>query len=184
MNCCMKADMMKSRSMERYCWILNILGLMILSLASACAYEPMLLLFLAIGVGSVILTAGGLVLGSRWQNQQSLIPVFLITLASLGMLVSIAGFHWPLRLSYAWSQSSLNKIASDVRAGNPIKLPLQTGLLTIRQVEISPHNIVCLWTEPHPAGSRGFVQTGPIQPPFNLSAMINLDEDWQFISED
>ncbi len=104
--------------------------------------------------------------------------------AALAMLLSVATSNWPLQAAYTLSRPSFDRVAAQVRAGDPPSTPCLIGLFRIRKAEVSHNGIVCLWTDDDPAGPTGFVQTGPDDLPFNLWSHTPLDNSWQFISED
>jgi hypothetical protein len=88
-------------------------------------------------------------------------------------------------LVYAASRPSLEKLAAEVQAGHSLNLPVRLGLNTIKSAEISRNGIVCLWTEPSPGGSMGFVHCDPEKAEsLNLFGKLRLDDGWQFVQED
>jgi hypothetical protein len=112
---------------------------------------------------------------------------FLRTIAAVfcALLVigSVARWSWPLRAGYAFSRKAFERDAAEVRGGHSFKNH-HVGVFYIQIAEVSPSGIVCFWVDTNSAGRTGFVQTLPQHIPFNLWSTINLDERWQFISED
>ena len=111
--------------------------------------------------------------------------------AALLVVLSIAVFNWPLRIGYAFSRPAFNQVAAQVMAGEMPETPRRVGWFRIEGVALpedlfyyAEDGIVCLWTNVHPYGNTGFVQTSPDNLPFNLWSHFKLDNTWQFISED
>jgi hypothetical protein len=93
--------------------------------------------------------------------------------------------HWPLRVAFKLSRPSFDKIASSLQAGTTFPNPIRVGLFAIKKAEVYKLNgKICFWTDLDPAGKTGFTHCPPNDVPFNLWSMIELDEDWQFVSED
>jgi hypothetical protein len=136
---------------------------------------------LSFGV-TVVITCS--LLGFTCSKRQRLWPVIVAAATCLAIIASVVTVHWPLRARYVLSRSSLDQLAQNVRAGEPLVGPTRVGLFTIVEAEVNRHGIVCLWTDTNPSGKTGFVQCRPDYVPFNLWSMVSLDECWQFISED
>ena len=151
---------------------------------SATGGEPANVLLWAILLTWASLTAGALLISYRYDMYQRVLPTIAAALVILSLNLSVAATDWPLRASYAVSRGSLEAVAQRVRSGEQVTTPLRAGFFTVRRAEISRHGIVCLWTTPAPAGDTGFVQCPSDRVPFNLYAMVSLDDRWQFISED
>jgi len=101
------------------------------------------------------------------------------------ILVSVSLTHWPLRFAYRLSRPSFDQIARSLQGGRKFEKPLRAGFFFIEKAEIYDLNgKVCLWTNIDPAGRTGFTQCPPDDVQFNLWSMIELDDDWQFVSED
>lgn len=162
------------------------LGLLALAsvLDSATAGERMGVVLLAIVLSAPAILISSLLIGYRRYTQRAMFPAFIAPVICLAIILSVATTHWPLRVTYALSRDAFDAVAERVRAGEQIVTPLRAGLFTIRRAELSHHGLVCLWTYPHPNGSMGFVQCRRDYVPFNLWSMIQLDDRWQFISED
>ena len=107
-----------------------------------------------------------------------------LPLICLAIVISVAATHWPLRVAYALSRGALDAVSLRVRAGERIAVPLRAGLFMIRRAEISHDGFACLWTDLHPTGYTGFMLCGPRKAPGRLWSQINLDDRWQFVSED
>ena len=105
-------------------------------------------------------------------------------ITALAVLLSVVTSNWPLQAAYVLSRTSFDRVAEQVRAGDPPDTPCFIGLFRIRKAEVYRNGIVCLWTDDDSGGPTGFVQTGPHDLPFNLWSHTPLDNSWQFISED
>ena len=165
---------------------MSLLGLMALAgvLVSATGGEQVGVVLLAIVLSAAAIIVGSLLVGYRRHTQRRVLPALAAPILSLAVIISVAATHWPLRVAYAWSRDSFDAVAQRVRSGEHVTTPLRAGLFTIQRAELSHHGIVCLWTQPHPSGSTGFVQCRRDYVPFNLWSMVRLDDRWQFISED
>jgi hypothetical protein len=133
--------------------------------------------------GTVMSITCWLLTSSRFARHRRW-PILLGAITCLAIIASVMTIHWPLRARYLLSRPSLDRLAEDVRAGQPFAGPTQVGLFTIVEAEVNRHGIVCLWIDGNPSGKTGFVQCGPDYIPFNLWSMVSLDDRWQFISED
>ena len=143
----------------------------------------------SVGIVALVLSpstiiVGLLLIGYQRYRKSRLSSAIGVTIACLTIIASVAFTHWPLRITYALSRNSFNAVAQRIRTGEQIKTPMRAGLFTIQRAELSHLGIVCLWIEPNPSGSTGFVQCRRDYVPFNLWSIIKLDEHWQFISED
>ena len=152
-------------------------------LVSATGGEKVAVVLLAIVLGMAIIIVGSLLIGYRRHTQRRVLSASIAPVVALGIIVSVAATHWPMRVSYAMSRSAFDAVAQRVRAGDHVK-PHRVGLFTIRRAEVYHNGVVCLWTGLNPSGCTGFVQCGPDYVPFNLWSMVRLDGRWQFISED
>ncbi|MEM1242475.1 MAG: hypothetical protein AAGI45_21810 [Cyanobacteria bacterium P01_H01_bin.26] len=110
---------------------------------------------------------------------------------SLTMVVSIVVFHWPLRIAYAFSRPDFDRVAEQVAAGEKIEAPQRIGWFQIKRIDAPgfaangiDYQGLRLWTDLHPSGKTGFVQSSPDNLQFNLWSHFKLDETWQFIAED
>ena len=109
----------------------------------------------------------------------------IIGLICLTLFISVPITHWPLRLAFKLSRPSFDRIANSLRAGSKFPQPVRVGFFRIKKAEVYKLNgKVCLWTDLDPGGKTGFTQCPPNYVPFNLWSMIELDKDWQFVSED
>lgn len=131
--------------------------------------------FAFMGFGTALLSRSSL----RHRIFYALAPIVLISLLFLTSFT-----QWPMRAAFGLNRSSLDALSQRIRAGEQISTPVQVGTFRIAKAELSPHGIVCLWTDPRPGGNTGFIQTAPDQVPFNLWSMTSLDNQWQFITED
>ena len=165
---------------------MSLLGLLALGgvLASASGGEQVGVVLLAIVLSVASIAVGSLLVGYRRHTQRQVLPVLFAPAISLAVIISVVATHWPIRVAYAWSRASLDAVAQRVRGGERVQTPLRAGLFTIQRAEFSHHGIVCLWTQPNPGGSTGFVQCRRDYVPFNLWSLVRLDDRWQFISED
>jgi len=104
---------------------------------------------------------------------------------SLG--ISIIYTSWPLRLSFAYSRSSLEQLAAQVRAGQPPTVPVRAGPFIIRKTELRG-NAVCLWTHPTSGSPKCFANCTPDEAidrfNFGLFGSTSLADQWQWIVED
>ena len=114
-----------------------------------------------------------------------------LTVASLITVASIVAFNWPLKAAYSLSRPAFNHVAEQVESGKTLSTPRRVGWFRIQQIEapgpaenqIDEHGLR-LWTNLHPNGKTGFVQSRPDDLSFNLWSYFRLDDTWQFISED
>jgi hypothetical protein len=166
--------------------LMSLLGLSALAgiLVSVIGVEQVGVVLLAIVLSANVIVVGLLLIGYRRHTQRRVLPILVAPILSLVVIISVAATHWPLRIAYAWSRDSFDGVAQRIRSGEHVTTPLRAGLFTIQRAELSHHGIVCLWTQPNPGGSTGFVQCRRDYVPFNLWSMVRLDDRWQFISED
>ena len=165
--------------------LMSLLGLLAIAgvLHSATGGEQVVVVLLA-SILSVATIIVGSLLDYRRLTQRRVDPVLAAPILTLVVIISVAATHWPLRASYAVSRDSFDAVAQRIRSGEHITTPLRAGLFTIRSVEVSRHDIVCLWTRTDSSGYTGFVQCRRDHVPFNLWSIVSLDDRWQFISED
>ena len=163
-----------------------LLGLLALAQVfdSATGGEQVSVVLLAMVLSAPAIIVGSLLIGYRRHTQRRVLPALIASVLSLLIIISVAVTHWPLRVTYALSRGSFDALAKRIRAGELIATPLRVGLFRVQRAELSHHGIVCLWTQPHPDGSTGFVQCRRDYVPFNLWSLVKLDDHWQFISED
>jgi amino acid transporter len=103
----------------------------------------------------------------------------------LAILLSIVFTHWLLKLHYLLFKPQLNNIADRTEAGRIPAMPVRIGPYNIKRSEVYHNGITCLWTNVHQAGYAGFARCSPEYfDRFNLWSKVNLDDGWQFISED
>jgi hypothetical protein len=166
--------------------VLGLHGLLAVAavLVSASGGEQVGIVLLAIGLSAATSVLGLLLIGYRRHTQRRVLPALAATVLTLAVIISVAVAHWPLRVTYALSRDSFDAVAQRVRMGEHLTTPFRAGFFTIQRAELSHHGIVCLWTQPQPSGSTGFVQCRRDHVPFNLWSMVRLDDRWQFISED
>lgn len=114
-----------------------------------------------------------------------------LTVVSLITVVSIVAFNWPLQAAYSLSRPAFEQVAEQVESGKTLSTPRRVGWFHIQQIEASgpaenqiEQHGVRLWTNLHPNGKTGFVQSNPEDMRFNLWSHFKLDGTWQFISED
>ncbi|MEM1241916.1 MAG: hypothetical protein AAGI45_18950 [Cyanobacteria bacterium P01_H01_bin.26] len=114
-----------------------------------------------------------------------------LTAVSLITVASIVAFNWPLQAAYSLSRPAFDQVAEQVESGKTLSTPRRVGWFRIQRIEaagladnqIDEHGLR-LWTNLHPSGKTGFVQSSPDDLRFNLWSHFRLDETWQFISED
>lgn len=161
----------------------------LVALLSARGTEIVSLFFLSIIFAGFAIIISGFI----WQrtkvhrNTQSHSALYssIAISAWLAILLSVPITHWPLRLNFAFSQNSLDQLAQDLKSGKKVSFPVNVGLFTINQALSYPNGIVCLWTNPNPAGNTSLVQCSKdtaLQ--FNLGSITHLNDRWHFISED
>lgn len=155
----------------------------VLILASASAVESTLVILGAV-FGTPVILMLSFLWPRKWQFRKwRLLKRYAVPI-SLALIVSVFTTHWPLKAHYHLVKGRLNRIADRVEAKEPVSLPCQVGLFRIKKAEVYGNGITCLWTGDNPAGHAGFVRTSPDKVRFNLWAMVQLDNDWQFIKED
>lgn len=116
----------------------------------------------------------------RWINA-------VLGLVCLLVFVSVPSTHWPIRAAFQLSKPSFEAVAQSLRSGTQFGQPVQVGLFSIEKAEIYDVNgKVCLWTSLATSGRIGCTQCPPKDVPlnFNLWSQIELDSNWQYISED
>lgn len=98
---------------------------------------------------------------------------------------TVAFSDWPLRLTFACSRGSLERLAAQIGAGQSPELPVRAGLFVVRGTE-NRNGIICLWTDPDPAGPGGFANCAPAGAArnFNINENVFLSGQWQWIVED
>ena len=165
---------------------MSLLGLLAVAevLHSATGGEPVGVVLLAIVLSAAAIIVGSLLVGYRRRTRRRPMPALAALILSLAVIISVAATHWPLRVTYALSRASFDRVAQRLRNRERITTPLRAGFFTIQRAELSHHDIVCLWTRPQPGGSTGFIQCRHNYVPFNLWSMVRLHDRWQFISED
>ncbi len=104
--------------------------------------------------------------------------------AGLAVVISVFVTRWPLHAAYRFSRPAFERTAAELRAGRGASGPRWVGLFRIQRAELDRRDIVCLWTDLDSSGRTGFVQCGPVDPPFNLWSHTPLDDEWQLIEED
>jgi cytochrome c oxidase subunit IV len=166
--------------------IISVLALLAAGvvLVSATGGERVSVVLLAVVLAAAAIVIGCMFVGYKRYTHRPVIPAIIAPVMCLLIICSVAMTHWPLRVAYALSRGSFDALARRVRAGEVVATPVHVGFFIIRRAELSRSDIVCLWTDPDPAGSTGFVQCRPDYVPFNLWSQIRLDDHWQFISED
>ena len=114
-----------------------------------------------------------------------------LTVASLMVVASIVVFNWPLKAACSLSRPAFDHVVEQVQSGETLSTPRRVGWFRIQLIEapgpaenkIDEHGLR-LWTNLHPNGKTGFVQSSPDDLRFNLWSHFKLDDAWQFISED
>ncbi|MEM7796385.1 MAG: hypothetical protein AAF579_18280 [Cyanobacteria bacterium P01_C01_bin.118] len=166
---------------------------------STIALPPVLLLLLSLkpleihsirlaGIFAVVFLLMALMVMPTLRSQKRLRQQ---TTAALAIVVSIIVFNWPLRVAYGFSRPAFDQVTEQVMASETLKTPRRIGWFKIKRIEApgnAPNGIdyqgLRLWTDIHPSGKTGFVQSSPDNLRFNLWSHFKLDETWQFISED
>ena len=139
----------------------------------------------SLGLALATIIVGALLIRYYRDTQREVFPAIIVFALALGIIVSVAETHWPLRVNFAMSRAAFEAIAQRLRAGEHVE-PQWVGLVRIREAEVRGNNIVCLWTDLNPSGCTGFVQCGPDEAEcrFNIWSNLPLDARWQFITED
>lgn len=181
--------LIRTRRMKRHrrdAALVSMLGLLAIAgvLHSATGSDQIVGVLLAFVLTTAAIIVGSLLIDYRRRTQRRMIPALAATIFALVVITSVTATHWPMRVTYALSRDSFDAVAQRIRQGERVTTPLRAGLFTIRGVELSHHDIVCLWTHPDPGGSTGFVQCRGDSVPFNLWSLVRLDDRWQYISED
>jgi len=149
-------------------------------LISAMGGEKFTVITYAFPLTAVIVFLGWVILARNGPVSRAIVAPVL----SLVIVISTAITHWPLRLSFAASRPTFEKLVERLLAGDRVD-PRQIGLFRVRSTQIyTSKDIVCLWTDMDSKGRKGFVRCRPSEVPFNLFSLITVDDDWQFISED
>ena len=153
---------------------------------SARADEYVEVMYDAFRASCFVIGSGAIWGFHRWLVGRPVLRGLLVPAAFLAVLISVMITSWPLRITYACSQSTFDAVAARVRARETVNVPLRIGVFRILEVaaDRNGNGVVCLWTDLTPSGYTGFVQCGPTRPPFNLWSHVALDDRWQFISED
>ena len=163
-------------------WIFAALPAVVLVLG-VTGFET--LLFSLPGILAVILVGPIYVLWLfRRHSRQIAAIAGCILLASAIANASMEFSSFPLRIGYHLSKGRMNRVAARLQAGDTVTTPCWVGSIRVQKAELSRHGVACLWTHPHPSGSDGFVKTPPDYVPFNLWSHTQIDDEWQFISED
>ena len=166
--------------------LLSLLALLPIALIlhSAVGGEKTSVVLLAVVLSAVTVIVGSLLIAFEYRTHRRVLPALGASIASVGIITSVATTHWPLRVTYALSRGSFEALAQRVDGDEHIITPLRAGFFTIQRAEISQDGIVSLWTNPSFGGPTGFVRCPPEHVPFNLWSIIRLDDRWQFIAED
>lgn len=103
--------------------------------------------------------------------------------ASIVFTLSVLTTHWPLRLSYALSKASLNRIAAQVTSGTKVSAPQSAAVFSVSQAH-SDLGLVCLWIDEDMGEPIGFVQGPPsqVEQRFANYEIIALGDDWSLVS--
>ena len=150
--------------------------------ASGTEKVSLILLCIPLGLTSIVLIS--VLVGFSRYKERPVWPIVLPALIMFTVLISTPATNWPLRAAYFASRRPFDQFAQEVRAGFEMTHPERAGMFWIARAEISRDDIVCLWIDMNPNGNTGFVQCSPDYVPFNLWSMIELDDRWQYITED
>ena len=143
---------------------------------SVCLLQPVFLRLLAVLFCPLVLLAT--------VYARSLRTMFVAT-AVMAVVLSIARSNWPVRAAFAMARPRFDRLAAEVRDGNPPPMPCRVvGLFHIRRAEFKDDRAVCLWTNLDPGGKSGFVLCPDDDVPLNIWSQLPLDGHWQFIAED
>tara|TARA_R110000850_G_scaffold42454_28_gene108982 strand:+ start:304 stop:801 length:498 start_codon:yes stop_codon:yes gene_type:complete len=113
----------------------------------------------------------------------SYLKVGLIYAVGTAMIVLVAVTQFPLRMTFALSETALQRLAAEVVEQGPLTEPAQAGLFTIAKASVHPNGSVFLMTDPDPSGPAGFVYqyTGS---GYNIWSEYRIDDSWHFIALD
>ena len=145
--------------------------------------EDTIVFLSSIVAGLVALASSPAFLFAARRSRRARAIILASLVLCLGGIASIARWHWPLRLAFLASESSLEEMATATRRGES-PADQRIGIFRILRAEVGPRGIVCLWLDLDPEGRTGLVQTSPEDLPFNLWSVISLSDRWQLISED
>ncbi len=167
-------------------FLISLLGLLAMAgiLYSATGGEESRVMLLAMVLSGAAIMVSSLLICYRRYTHRLVLPALVASVLSMVIIFSVAATHWPLHVTYALSRDAFDIVAKRVRAGEQVATPFRAGYFTVQRAELSHRGIVCLWTQPDPGGSTGFVQCRRDNVPFNLWSIVRLDDRWQFISED
>jgi len=135
---------------------------------------------LGISVGAATFAICGFVL--CWTGQGWVRRLVLLLLLPL-LVLSVVGYHWPLRVTFKMSSNRLSQLAASVAAGKAPALPVRAGWFVIRSAETRGGN-TCLWTAR--GGHVGFVK----YPAPTTAAQVNqwtefpLNPAWHYVDLD
>ena len=175
---------MKRRRSEMIVMSIQSIAAITVCLFVALGLVPLYVLFLGIFLSTLIVCAGTVLIVSCLSSSEGFRAALATTVITLAISISAITTSWPLHITYTLSRGAFDSVASRVRSGERIVTPIRAGLFQIRRIEVSNHKVICLWTAVDPSGNTGFVQCPPGQVPFNLLSIVQLDDQWQFISED
>ena len=138
------------------------------------------------GLAALVVLVVALVMWGVWTGRRWKEPLVLIACPLLVM--SMMSMNWPMHLSFAMSQSSLNALADQIAAGQSVSLPASAGAFTICDVEVRADGagpIVCLWTRRHDSGHVGFVRSpAGVTPDVNPWTHTQMNLRWHHFAED
>jgi hypothetical protein len=149
--------------------------------ASLVPLEVTLVLLVAVLSSAAALIFGITVV--RHLRRSAAIALAIAIVLSVGVTTSVALWHWPLRLAYVLSRGSFERAAADLKANRSFERR-RVGFFFIRRGEITRAGVACLWVDLNPAGRTGFVNCGRNNTSFNIWSALQVDDQWQFISED
>jgi hypothetical protein len=109
--------------------------------------------------------------------------IFAGACVSLAVIVSTITTAWPLRITFALSRPSFERLTDKVQAGYRLEGPERAGFFVVKQADLwgKDKENVCLWMDLDPAGKTGFVR-GDWQG--NVFSEIEVDADWRLVYED
>ena len=109
----------------------------------------------------------------------------MLGIAAAAICFSISYNHWPAQIRFKLSENQLAELLASQKNPLTIETPVWCGLYRIEKIELRA-NSTCFWTDLTPAGYTGLIYTPNDRKLmyFNIHKSIELDSNWDIISED
>ena len=109
----------------------------------------------------------------------------MLGIAAAAICFSISYNHWPAQVRFQLSENQLAEILASQKDRLTIETPVRCGLYRIEKIELRG-NSTCFWTDLTPSGYTGLIYTpnNSQRLYFNIHKSIELDSNWDIISED